>query len=57
MQPHALVLYKGQPALVEQSTAKHLLLRLPDGTTRKVRPKDVLLLHPGACTEIPRAAP
>ncbi len=57
MQPFTLVLYKGQPALVEQSTAKHLLLRLPDGTTRKVRPKDVLLLHPGPCTAIPRAAP
>ncbi len=57
MQPHALVLYKGQPALIVESTAKTLRLRLPDGSLRKVRLKDVHLLHPGPCAEIPRAAP
>ncbi len=42
----SLVLYKNRPALVEQ-TGDKLELRLEDGKSLKVRPKDVTLLHPG----------
>ncbi len=44
--PHSLVLYKGQPALVKRAADK-LELLLPDGSSTKVRLKDVDLLHPG----------
>ncbi|RDI96489.1 RNB domain-containing ribonuclease [Meiothermus sp. QL-1] len=42
----ALVIYKGRPALAEEKGDK-LELLLPDGGRARVRPKDVLLLHPG----------
>lgn len=42
----ALVLYKGQPAIVGQAGRK-LDIRLNSGQTVSVRPKDIALLHPG----------
>jgi len=42
----ALVIYKGRPALAEERGDK-LELILPDGGRARVRPKDVLFLHPG----------
>lgn len=42
----ALVLYKSQPALIA-SIGEKIDIRVPSGKDRKVRPKDVLLLHPG----------
>ena len=44
--PGALVLYRGRPARVEQARGK-ILLRLPGGEERRVRAKDVQVLHPG----------
>ena len=42
----ALVVYKHHPALVEQVGDKFVIL-LPDGKTKKVRDKDIQLLHSG----------
>ncbi|WP_298629619.1 RNB domain-containing ribonuclease [uncultured Thermus sp.] len=42
----ALVVYKGRPALAEEKGDK-LELTLPGGERARVRPKDVLWLHPG----------
>ncbi|MCS6869383.1 RNB domain-containing ribonuclease [Thermus sp.] len=42
----ALVVYKGKPALAEERGEK-LELTLPEGAKLRVRPKDVLFLHPG----------
>ncbi len=42
----ALVIYKSQPALVA-SVGEKIEIRTPSGKDRKVRPKDVQLLHPG----------
>ncbi|WP_117237207.1 RNB domain-containing ribonuclease [Thermus sediminis] len=42
----ALVVYKGKPALAEEK-GDRLELTLEGGERLKVRPKDVLLLHPG----------
>ncbi|MGQ9491060.1 MAG: RNB domain-containing ribonuclease [Anaerolineae bacterium] len=48
---NSLVLYKARPARVRQAGEK-LILELEDGTTIKVRPKDVSLLHPGPITNL-----
>ena len=56
--PECLVLYKGRPALVKNQEGERLFIEIPPREnarsqgkpaleTRKVRPKDVLLLHPG----------
>ncbi|MGD8998654.1 MAG: RNB domain-containing ribonuclease, partial [Anaerolineae bacterium] len=45
--PGSLVLYKHDPARVVSVERKRLIIRLPDGETLRVRPKDVDLLHPG----------
>ncbi|RTG98487.1 RNB domain-containing ribonuclease [Thermus scotoductus] len=42
----ALVVYKGRPALAVEK-GDRLELTLPDGARVRVRPKDVLWLHPG----------
>ena len=42
----ALVIYKGKPALAEEKEGR-LELTLEGGERQRVRPKDVLLLHPG----------
>jgi exoribonuclease-2 len=47
----ALILYKGQPAIVGQAGRK-LDIRLNGGQTVSVRPKDIALLHPGPITSL-----
>jgi exoribonuclease-2 len=47
----ALVLYKGQPAIVGQAGRK-FDIRLNGGQTVSVRPKDIALLHPGPLTAL-----
>ena len=42
----SLVLYKNRPARVAH-TGEKLEIELEDGKTLKVRPKDIVLLHPG----------
>ena len=44
-----LVLYKTHPAVVARVGEK-LEILLQDGKTVKVRPKDVMVLHPGPST-------
>ncbi len=46
LRPGSLVLYKSQPARVRRAGDK-LEIDLGGGRSRKVRPKDVVLLHPG----------
>jgi len=43
---HSLVLYKNKPAIVE-SIADKIEITLPDKSSKRVRPKDILMLHPG----------
>ncbi len=50
MQPNTLVLYKNHPARITAIGQKIELL-LPDGSTPKVREKDVVALHPGPFLE------
>jgi exoribonuclease-2 len=45
-QPGSLVLYKNRPARVTHA-GERLEIELEDGRALKVRPKDVVLLHPG----------
>ncbi len=47
----ALVDYKGHPARVTE-VADKIVLALPDGKTKKVREKDIRLLHPGPVTDL-----
>lgn len=47
LQTGNLVLYKHKPARVSQIQAKKISIRTKDGQDASVRPKDVLLLHPG----------
>lgn len=44
-----LVLYKGRPACVKKPGEGRLEIETGDGP-RRVRPKDVVLIHPGPCT-------
>ena len=46
MRSGSLVLYKGRPACVRR-VGKKLQIKLGGGETLQVRPKDVVLLHPG----------
>lgn len=43
---HSLVSYKNRPALIIDN-GPDLLIELEDSRTQKVRPKDVILIHPG----------
>lgn len=45
--PDSFVLYKKRPARIHQQIGDKLEIELEDGTTQRVRPKDVVLLHPG----------
>lgn len=47
LRTESLVLYKGQPAVVRQVSEKKVSIELFDGTLLSVRPKDIVLLHPG----------
>lgn len=46
LKANALILYKQKPAIV-QTIDKKVSVKLADGQTISVRPKDVVLLHPG----------
>lgn len=45
--PGSLVLYKQRPGIVAATDGKKLTVRLEDGASASVRPKDVIQLHPG----------
>ncbi|MCX6029841.1 MAG: RNB domain-containing ribonuclease [Chloroflexi bacterium] len=53
---NALVLYRGHPARVKVAADK-LELDLEGGETQKVRPKDVILLHPGPLKSLAELRP
>ena len=53
----SLVLYKQRPARVSQIADKKLSVEIADGTTISVRPKDILLLHPGPLQSISSLIP
>ncbi|MCL4871684.1 MAG: RNB domain-containing ribonuclease [Anaerolineae bacterium] len=48
----ALVMYKNRPARIREADPKKLEISLADGETVKVRPKDVLFLHPGPVQQL-----
>ena len=43
----SLVLYKGRPALVKAEEDERLSIEIPNLQPKKVRHKDIQLLHPG----------
>ena len=47
LRTNSLVLYKQKPALIRQVGDKKISISISDGDEIKVRPKDVLILHPG----------
>lgn len=51
-----LILYKNQPGRVTQ-TGKKIEIELEDGSRLSVRPKDILLLHPGPVENLDRLQP
>ncbi len=51
--PNALALYKNRPALVTESGRDRLEIRFEDGSSLRVREKDIELLHPGPLTVFP----
>ncbi len=51
--PGSLVLYMNQPARVASYLDGRLAIELESGETKKVREKDVSLLHPGISARIP----
>lgn len=53
---HSLVLYKGQAAVVRTHDGKKLTIETDGGERQSVRPKDVVLLHPGPVRDIGRLA-
>jgi exoribonuclease-2 len=56
IQPNSLVLYKSRPAIVRTIDDK-LEIELDDHKTLKVRPKDVILLHPGPIRDFSQLLP
>lgn len=48
---HALVEYKSHPARVTE-VADKIVIALPDGRTKKVRVKDIRILHPGPASDL-----
>lgn len=51
MQTGSLVLYKIRPAMVE-TVADKIEIRFEDGKTKRVRDKDIALLHPGPVRDL-----
>ncbi len=47
MNINALVLYKQSPARISEILSDKIIIILPDGKEKKVRQKDIFLLHPG----------
>jgi exoribonuclease-2 len=56
VRPASLVLYKSRPARVVGVTDK-IDIDLGDGKAKRVRDKDVLLLHPGPCNSLGELKP
>lgn len=56
LQQGGLVVYKGRPARIAAVDAK-LHIELADGGERRVRPKDVLGLHPGPLSNLAEVSP
>jgi exoribonuclease-2 len=56
-QQDSLVLYKQKPARVRQAGSKKLLIEVAGSGSINVRPKDVLLLHPGPLKEFAQLSP
>ncbi|MGD9376118.1 MAG: RNB domain-containing ribonuclease [Anaerolineae bacterium] len=53
----SLVLYKTRPARVAHLRAKRLEIELAEGESLRVRPKDILLLHPGPLSSLAALQP
>ena len=53
----SLVLYKQKPARIRQLSGKKLTIETGAGSTLNVRPKDVLLLHPGPIRNLAHLPP
>ncbi len=54
--PNSIALYKNKPVLVLEIRDR-IEIRLDDGSSLRVRDKDLVPLHPGPVREIPAAAP
>ena len=48
----SLVLYKGHPALVKTEEEDRLSIEISGTETKRVRPKDIQLLHPGPMRDL-----
>ena len=57
IQPNCLVLYKGRPGRVSHLGTKKLEIEMNGGQRLNVRPKDVLLLHPGPVEDFGELVP
>jgi exoribonuclease-2 len=53
---HSLVAYKNHPALIIESDPD-LQIELEDGRKQKVRPKDIVLIHPGPVPDLAHLEP
>ncbi len=53
---HSLVAYKNRPALILENSPD-LQIELEDGRTQRVRPKDIVLIHPGPVLNIAHLEP
>ena len=47
MNENALVIYKNKPAVVKEKSQEKITISLSDGTSIKVREKDIEMIHPG----------
>ncbi|QEN08651.1 RNB domain-containing ribonuclease [Oceanispirochaeta crateris] len=56
MKKDSLVLYKQVPARVRELLSDKIIILLPDGKEKKVRSKDIQLLHPGPISSLPDGA-
>lgn len=54
---HSLVMYKTKPAIVVAGDPDRILIHLIDGEERRVRSKDVVLLHNGPISSFPKELP
>ncbi len=52
MKKDSLVLYKQAPARISEILADKIVISLPDGKEKKVRGKDIFLLHPGPVSSV-----
>ena len=57
LRPASLVVYKQKPAKVCQIAAKKISIEIENGSILSVRPKDVMLLHPGPLENLSALTP